>query len=279
MNLIDVTRQFPTDEECLKYIEQMRWPDGIVRCPTCGCDRISRDYPHQRYQEGREGSKNQRGAGACTSVEPTCLQQFSVTSGTIFQVPVCPCRNSFGAISLLSWMRRRGSARSNFSRSLGLRIATSTAWHLTHRIRKAMEEATGGIGNMLRGIVELDETYGGRQRQSVRDGRKENQNRVEKFDMVLGMRERDGNGRQARTREVRSHPGRQKEATIREAVRKYVVPIRPASTRTMLPFIPGHSTRVTKKHRTCEPLDSMDSTGNHIHTNTVESHFHYLNAA
>ena len=42
MNLIDVTRQFPTDEECLKYIEQMRWPNGVVRCPTCGCDRISR---------------------------------------------------------------------------------------------------------------------------------------------------------------------------------------------------------------------------------------------
>ena len=42
MNLIDVARQFPTDEECLKYIEQMRWPEGVVRCPTCGCDRISR---------------------------------------------------------------------------------------------------------------------------------------------------------------------------------------------------------------------------------------------
>jgi hypothetical protein len=42
MNLIDVTQQFPNDEECLKYIEQMRWPDGVVRCPVCGCDRISR---------------------------------------------------------------------------------------------------------------------------------------------------------------------------------------------------------------------------------------------
>jgi hypothetical protein len=38
MNLIDVTKQFPTDEECLKYIEQMCWPDGVVRCPVCGGD-------------------------------------------------------------------------------------------------------------------------------------------------------------------------------------------------------------------------------------------------
>ena len=30
MNLIDVTKQFPTDDEYLKYIEQMRWPDGSI---------------------------------------------------------------------------------------------------------------------------------------------------------------------------------------------------------------------------------------------------------
>ncbi len=42
INLIDVTKQFPTDDECLKYIEQMSWPDGKVRCPVCGNDHISR---------------------------------------------------------------------------------------------------------------------------------------------------------------------------------------------------------------------------------------------
>ncbi len=40
MNLIDVTQQFKTDDDCLAYLESMRWPDGI-RCPVCGCDRIS----------------------------------------------------------------------------------------------------------------------------------------------------------------------------------------------------------------------------------------------
>ena len=40
MNLIDVTQQFKTDDDCLAYLETMRWPDG-VRCPVCGCDRIS----------------------------------------------------------------------------------------------------------------------------------------------------------------------------------------------------------------------------------------------
>ena len=41
MNLIDVTKQFATDEQCLAYLESMRWPDG-VRCPVCGNSHISK---------------------------------------------------------------------------------------------------------------------------------------------------------------------------------------------------------------------------------------------
>ena len=29
MNLIDVNEKFATDEQCLAYLEQMRWPDGV----------------------------------------------------------------------------------------------------------------------------------------------------------------------------------------------------------------------------------------------------------
>jgi hypothetical protein len=35
MKLIDVTKAFASDEQCLAYLEASRWPDG-VRCPTCG---------------------------------------------------------------------------------------------------------------------------------------------------------------------------------------------------------------------------------------------------
>ena len=40
MNLIDVTQQFANDEQCLAYLEAMRWPDG-VRCPVCGNKRTA----------------------------------------------------------------------------------------------------------------------------------------------------------------------------------------------------------------------------------------------
>jgi hypothetical protein len=30
MKLIDVTRQLNTEDKCLEYIENMRWPNGIL---------------------------------------------------------------------------------------------------------------------------------------------------------------------------------------------------------------------------------------------------------
>ena len=35
MKLIDVTKQFTTDDKCLDYIEKMRWPNGVC-CIHCG---------------------------------------------------------------------------------------------------------------------------------------------------------------------------------------------------------------------------------------------------
>ncbi len=42
MNLFDITQDFSTEEKCIAHIENRRWPDGKVRCTTCGNDKISR---------------------------------------------------------------------------------------------------------------------------------------------------------------------------------------------------------------------------------------------
>jgi hypothetical protein len=41
MKLIDVTRQFSTDDKCLDCIEQMRWPNGVC-CVHCGVLNVSK---------------------------------------------------------------------------------------------------------------------------------------------------------------------------------------------------------------------------------------------
>ena len=42
MNIREAHEKFATDEQCLQYIETMRWPDGIVRCLTCGDKNVEK---------------------------------------------------------------------------------------------------------------------------------------------------------------------------------------------------------------------------------------------
>ena len=36
-----IATQLGTEEQCLDFIERMRWPEG-VRCPICGCNNVSK---------------------------------------------------------------------------------------------------------------------------------------------------------------------------------------------------------------------------------------------
>jgi len=207
MNLIDVTKQFPTDDECLKYIEQMRWPDGVVRCPTCGVDKVSRITR-------KSTSKNVR-KSIFQCLEPTCKQQFSATSGTIFNDSHLPLHKWFMALAIVVDAKKSISAN-QLKEHLGIG-SYRTAWYLAHRIRKAMADEAGPF-EQLRGIVEVDETYiGGKTKRRFGRSKENQRSRAEKFDMVLGMRERGG-----RVKYVHIPDG--KAATIREAVAKHVVP-------------------------------------------------------
>jgi hypothetical protein len=40
MNVREINLEFSTKDRCLRYVEQMKRPDGVMRCPTSG-DRYS----------------------------------------------------------------------------------------------------------------------------------------------------------------------------------------------------------------------------------------------
>jgi predicted RNA-binding Zn-ribbon protein involved in translation (DUF1610 family) len=152
MNLIDVSKQFATEEQCLDYIEKMRWPDGKVRCPNCGNDGISRI---QRKSE----SKNKRNR-LYQCLESTCMTQFSATAGTIFHDSHLPLTKWFTGIALVL-NAKKGMSALQLQRDLGVG-SYRTAWYLYHRIREAMVDVDAP---KLSGIVEVDETYiGGKRR-------------------------------------------------------------------------------------------------------------------
>lgn len=154
MNLIDVTQQFKTDDDCLAYLETMRWPDGI-HCPVCGCERISKITR-------KTASKNKRTRiYQCLNADCEArAQQFSATSGTIFNDSHLPLTKWFLALALIVDAKKSISAN-QLKGHLGIG-SYRTAWYMAHRIRKAMENT--GPANLF-GEVEIDETYiGGIQR-------------------------------------------------------------------------------------------------------------------
>jgi transposase-like protein len=174
MNIPKVHAKFASDEDCLKYIQDMRWPDGVVRCPECGCKDVKRV---ERSVE-RKG-KNKRGWFFLCG-EKSCRNQFTPTSGTLFHDTHLPLILWFQAITLIL-NAKKGISAAQLQRDLGIG-GYKTAWYLNHRIREAMRE---GALPLLGGIVEIDETYiGGRKR-----------GHHDKFDnkeIVVGLRERKG---------------------------------------------------------------------------------------
>ncbi len=171
MKLIDVHKQFQTDDQCLDYIEKMRWPNGEMCCVHCGeIGRVSKIT--------RETGKNKR-----TRIYQclACGKQFSATSGTIFNDTHLPLTKWFLAIALICEAKKGISAK-QLERHLGVNYRT--AWHLAHRIREAMQEGA----SLLTGVVEVDETYvGGKVKRKGKPFVKK-----DKKDVVIGLIERGG---------------------------------------------------------------------------------------
>jgi transposase-like protein len=148
ISLAEIFIKFSTDDQCLDYIEKMRWPDGVVRCLVCGHDKVSK-------VERKADSKNRR-KWFYLCGEKSCRQQFSPTSGTLFADSHLPLLTWFHAIGLML-NAKKGISAMQLQRDLGIG-GYKTAWYLNHRIREAM--GTGDIPK-LGGIVEIDETYVG----------------------------------------------------------------------------------------------------------------------
>lgn len=175
MRLIDIQKEFNTEDKCLDYLEAMRWPSGVC-CIECGSTNVSRITREAK-------SKNKR-TRLYQCLEKQCGHQFSPTAGTIFHDSHLPLEKWFMAIALICEAKKSLSA-CQLQRHLGIG-SYRTAWHLAHRIREAMAEHDLVLGGPA---VETDETYvGPRLRNQPRHARRVRENK----DVVLGMVERGG---------------------------------------------------------------------------------------
>jgi hypothetical protein len=148
ISIAEIFIKFSTEEQCLEYVEKMRWPDAIVRCSTCGDKNVKRIMR-------QSASKNKR-PWFYLCLNKDCHQQFSPTAGTLFADSHLPLITWFHAIGLML-NAKKGISAKQLQRDLGIG-GYKTAWYLNHRIREAMKD---GIPVPLGGIVEIDETYVG----------------------------------------------------------------------------------------------------------------------
>jgi transposase-like protein len=136
---------FHDEQAAFDFVEKVIWPKGPI-CPHCGCsDHITAITPN-RAKRVRYGLKKCR----------DCLGQFTVRMGTIFEESKLSMTKWLQAIFLMT-ASKKGVSAHQLHRTL--EVTYKTAWFLAHRIREAMRDGElapfGGEG----GIVEVDETF------------------------------------------------------------------------------------------------------------------------
>jgi transposase-like protein len=135
--LLEAIRYFSDPQLAFDFVLRMRWPDGEITCPRCGC--------------GETTFISTRRIWKCKG----CRKQFSIKVGTIFEDSPLGFDKWLAAMWLIC-NSKNGISSYELGRAIG--FGQKTAWFVLHRIRHAM--ATGSF-QKLDGTVEVDETYVG----------------------------------------------------------------------------------------------------------------------
>lgn len=129
-------RQFPNEDAAISWIFAARWPDGW-KCPKCDAAAFY--------------ARKDRRLMECAA----CGEVTSVTAGTVMH----KTRTPLVTWLLTAWLMvtdKRGISSCHLERQLGLRH--ETAFQMLHKLRAGM---VAPDREMLRGTVEVDESYFG----------------------------------------------------------------------------------------------------------------------
>src|SRR5664280_1661434 len=147
--LRDAIIHFSEFENCRKFMVDLRWADGKVKCPECGSEKVCYLVKNRLWK--------------CYATHPK--PRFTLKTGTIFEDSPIPLEKWLPAV----WMLlndKNGISSWELHRAIG--VTQKTAWFMLHRIRLAMQDE--GHGGKIGGEVEVDETYiGGKARNMHKD--------------------------------------------------------------------------------------------------------------
>jgi transposase-like protein len=195
--LQDAIIYFRDFENCRAFLTDLRWPDGKVKCPTCGSERVVWLASVRRW-------KCYTGHGR---------PQFSLKTGTIFEDSPLGLDKWLCALWLVVNCKN-GVSSCEVAKDVG--ITQKSAWFMDHRIRFALHR--GSFDKMLSGEVEADETFvGGLARNMHKDvrARKVTGTGGKDKTMVMGILERGG---EVRTKVVANRRKKALQAEVRQHV-------------------------------------------------------------
>jgi transposase-like protein len=204
--LIAAIQYFAIPTNALEFFVQIRWPDGVVKCPHCGGTETSFLAKYNRWE--------------CKGKHPR--RQFTVKVGSVME------DSPLGLDKWATTVWLEANAKNSISsyelhRSLG--ITQKSAWFMLHRIRHALH--VGSFDKKLAGQIEADETFvGGRAINMHKAKRKERIHGVTggaaNMTPVMGLLERHSGDKHStvRTMVLRDR----KMNTIHEVIHKHVEP-------------------------------------------------------
>lgn len=196
---LEAVTYYANPDNAFETVKKMRWPDGVVTCPTCGRKDVSFLVKQRKWQ--------------CKSAHHH--RQFTLKTGTIFEDSVIGFDKWLPAMWLLG-ADRNGTSSYELARKIG--VTQKTAWFMFHRIRFAMKMQSL---DKLDGSVEIDEAFIGGKAESTdinpETGKLMPTGPQENKTIVMGMIERNGRVRAAKV------PDR-KKATLKPIIEQNVTP-------------------------------------------------------
>jgi transposase-like protein len=194
---------FSDPDTCLAAMIRFRWPDGVIKCPTCGSQKAAFIRSRMVWECPEKHAK----------------RQFSVKVGTIMEDSAIKLDKWLVAMWLIA-NAKNGISSYELARAIG--VTQKSAWFMLHRIRLAMQDQDGG---RMGGYVEVDETYIGGKARFMSGERKRRLSAQRPFGgktPVMGVLQRAAEGGLSKVATVVLTPKRLKRAAMHELVRDHV---------------------------------------------------------
>ena len=147
VNSIKFYQYFQSDEDCYRYLSEIKWTSGAYHCKRCG---------NMKYGKGEKPYSRR-----CTH----CNYDESPTAGTMFDKCKFSLLIAFHIAFKIS-TKKKGMSSEELSEEFELR--QMTCWEFKWKVQQAMQSSGN---NPLEGLVHVDEFYIGGEEEGGKRGR------------------------------------------------------------------------------------------------------------